>query len=224
MCPQQQWERRAAAPSVPLNFSLLFLGKLRRGQPGQGNEGRGHGKLGPQRHLLLYRYKWNGKLFRIKVHCPLRNVLTEPPPRAPELHIPVQGCAGGAPAGRGVCGAHPALLELLQHVAAGSAEHRGRDVCSRSLSIPSSSLLGCAVLTAGSRGRAGLGCVAVALQAGTLPIARPGPVSPAASQHLLKPEGAFSPFPFRCRHPAALFSSHNHTPAQPCNCGLGCRM
>lgn len=195
MCPRQQWERRAAAPSVPLNFSLLFLGKLRRGQPGQGNEGRGHGKLGPQRHLLLYRYKWNGKLFRIKVHCPLRNVLTEPPPRAPELHIPVQGCAGGAPAGRGVCGAHPALLELLQHVAAGSAEHRGRDVCSRSLSIPSSSLLGCAVLTAGSRGRAALGCVAVALKGWDSPHCTARPCLSCCLPAPPKARGCFLPIP-----------------------------
>lgn len=68
---------------LPLNFFLLFLGKLTRGHPQSEKKKFGsYGKLGPQSHLLLYRYKRNGKLFQIKVHCPLRNVLTELPLRA----------------------------------------------------------------------------------------------------------------------------------------------
>lgn len=88
---------------------------------------------------------------------------------------------------------------------------------------PVASELCCAHCWKQRESSAGLCCCSPAgLRA--LPIAQSGSISPAASQHLLKPEGASSLLPFRCQRPAALFSSHNHTPAWPCDCGLGYRM
>lgn len=48
----QHWELSPAALLLPLNFSLLFLGKLNRGQAQAGNEVWGDGKFRPRSHLL----------------------------------------------------------------------------------------------------------------------------------------------------------------------------